>query len=219
MNRSPARGERNGPALVVGLTGGIGTGKTTVAQLLGEMGATVVDCDALGRQVVEPGGRAYAGVVDRFGPEVVGADGRIDRPALAAVVFGDTSALADLNRITHPAIDAEIAARIASAPDGSIVVLDMAVLVETDLGKGQYEVVVVVEAPLDVRLRRLAARGISETDARARIASQADDTARRAVGDIFLRNDGGRDELADAVAELWADLRRRADERSDRVNP
>jgi dephospho-CoA kinase len=193
--------------LVVGLTGGIGVGKTTVAKALARRGAVVVDCDGLGRTVVEPDGLAYAGVVARFGPGVVRADGALDRPALAAIVFDDPAALADLNGITHPAIDVEIARAIAAAPAGSVVVLDMAVLVETRLGRGQYEVVVVVEAPLDVRLERLAGRGMTADDARARIASQATDAERRAVGDLFVANGGDVAALERAVDHLWVALR------------
>ena len=195
------------PRLVVGLTGGTGSGKTTVAELLAAHGAHVVDCDALGRLVLEPSGRAYAGVVSRFGPTVVATDGRIDRPALAAIVFADPDALDDLNELTHPAIDDKIAAHIAATPPGAVVVLDMAVLVETRLGEGQYDVVVVVEAEHDARVARLVGRGLSEADARARIASQASDEQRRAVGHHFIRNDGDLDALEREVGGLWDELR------------
>jgi dephospho-CoA kinase len=177
-----------------------------VARLLERRGAVVVDCDALGRLVVEPGGRAYDGVVASFGPAVVGPGGHIDRAALASVVFADPAALARLNALTHPAIDDEIAARVAAAPPGSIVVLDMAVLVETELGAGQYEVVVVVEADLDVRIDRLAQRGLDEASARARIAAQANDEQRRAVADCVVRNDGDLESLDRDVARLWDHL-------------
>jgi len=195
-------------ASVVGLTGGIGSGKSTVAAMLGALGAFVVDCDGLGRQVIEPYGRAYASVVDRFGPGILRDDGQIDRGALAAIVFRDEEALAALNAISHPAIDAEIADRIAGAPEDQVVVLDMAVLVETDLGGGQYDTVVVVEAPLDVRLARLAQRGMTEDDARARIASQATDEQRREVADFVIDNAGDIDALRDEVTELWDALTR-----------
>ena len=195
-------------AAVVGLTGGIGTGKSTVAHMLADLGAFVVDCDGLGRQVIEPHGRAYARVIERFGREIVRDDGHIDRGALAAIVFRDETALAALNSISHPAIDAEIADRIAAAPADSIVVLDMAVLVETDLGAGQYDIVVVVEAPLEVRLERLAQRGMADDDARARIASQATDAQRRAVAEFVIDNAGDIDSLRREVAALWPTLRR-----------
>jgi len=195
-------------APVIGLTGGIGSGKSTVASMLGALGAFVVDCDGLGRQVIEPHGRAYAKVIDRFGRDIVRDDGQIDRGALAAIVFRDEKALAALNAISHPAIDAEIADRIADAAEDQVVVLDMAVLVETDLGAGQYDTVVVVEAPLDVRLVRLAQRGMAEDDARARIASQATDEQRREVADYIIDNAGGIDELRDEVNDLWDALTR-----------
>ena len=200
--------------LVVGLTGGIGAGKTTVARLLAGHGAVVVDCDGLGRTVVEPGGLAYAGVVARFGPGIAHADATLDRAALAAVVFADPAALADLNAITHPAIDVEIGRAVAAAPARAVVVLDMAVLVETALGRGRYELVVVVEAPLAVRLARLAARGLPRADALARIATQATDAQRRAVGHRFVDNGGDERSLAITVAALWADLRALADARA-----
>jgi dephospho-CoA kinase len=191
---------------VIGLTGGIGSGKSTVAAMLAARGAHVIDCDALGRLVAEPGGRAYAAVVDRFGRTIVAADGRIDRPALAKIVFNDPAALADLNGITHPAIDAEILDRLAGLPDDAIVVLDMAVLTESDLGKGIYEHVVVVETDDTLRIPRLVARGLTEADARARIASQATDAERRAIADDVVANRGDLQALEAEVDALWARL-------------
>jgi dephospho-CoA kinase len=188
--------------LVVGLTGGMGVGKTTASGLLARRGAEVVDGDGLGRLVVEPGGPAYDGVVAHFGARVLAPDGRIDRPALAGIVFGDPAALGELNAITHPAIDAEIARRIASA-DAPLVVLDLAVLVESRLGAGQYHQVVVVEAPMELRLARLAARGVPADEARRRIASQATDDQRRAVADHLVTNDGDLETLDRRIDLLW----------------
>lgn len=196
--------------LVVGLTGGIGVGKTTVARLLAGHGAIVVDCDGLGRRVVEPGGRAYEAVLAHFGDHLRMADGTIDRPGLAAIVFNSPAALAQLNAVTHPAIDAEIAAAIKAAPTGAIVVLDMAVLVESNLGEGQYDIVLVVGAPVEVRLDRLEGRGLPREQARARMASQATDEQRRAKGDLFVTNADSEAELAVAVEAVWGDLRARA---------
>ena len=194
---------RAGDRRVIGLTGGIGVGKSTVAAELARLGATVVDCDDLGRRVVEPGGRAYEPLVERFGQEVLQPDGTVDRAELATRVFGNPDALADLNGITHPAIDVEIAEAVAGARTATVV-LDMAVLVESDLGRGQYDEVVVVEAPLALRLARLAGdRGMSEDQAKARIASQVDDAARRAVADHIIVNDGSRQALKEAVARYW----------------
>lgn len=196
---------------VVGLTGGIGSGKTTVARLLAARGAQVIDCDGLGRLVAEPDGRAFPGIVARFGAGVVAADGRIDRPALAAIVFNDPTALADLNAITHPAIDDEILERIDALPDDAIVVLDMAVLTESNLGKGIYQFVVVVEAEHDGRVERLIARGHTEADARARMASQATDDERRAIADAIVHNRGSLEALEHEVDTLWATIREHAD--------
>jgi len=198
---------------VVGLTGGIGSGKSTVAALLAEHGAHIIDCDLLGRLVAEPGGRAYGAIVARFGAGVVAGDGRLDRAALARLVFSDPAALADLNAITHPAIDAEILERLAGLPDDAIVVLDMAVLTESDLGKGIYEMVVVVEADPLERIPRLVARGLTEADARARMASQASDADRRAIADVVVANRGDLAQLRAEAGRLWQQLVARAKER------
>lgn len=192
-----------GSTRVVGLTGGIGTGKSTAAKMLAEMGATVIDCDQLGREVAQPSGAAYHAIVERFGTGIVGADQQLDRAALAAIVFSDAHALDDLNAITHPAIDAEIAARIGAVPPGSLVVLDMAVLVETALGAGLYSEVLVIESPMPARLERLRAqRQMAAGDVAARIASQATDSERRAVADHLIVNDGDPAQLR-AALESW----------------
>ena len=195
---------------VVGLTGGIGSGKTSVAAMLAARGAHVIDCDALGRLVAEPGGRAYPGIVARFGNEIVTPDGAIDRPALARIVFNDATALADLNAITHPAIDAEILDRLRRLPADAIAVLDMAVLTESKLGAGIYQFVVVVEADPDGRVVRLIARGHAEADARARMASQSTDAQRRAIADAIVHNRGDLAALELEVTALWARLRAQA---------
>ncbi len=197
---------------VIGLTGGIGVGKTTVAELFEGHGAVVVDCDALGREVIAPGGLAVDAVVERFGDVVRADDGSIDRAALAPIVFGDPDALADLNAISHPAINTLLDERLEAIKDrdaNAVVILDMAVLTESDLGQGitnAYETVVVVEAPVDVRLERLIARGHTEEDARGRMASQATDDERRAIADVIIVNDGELDHLAEEVADAWRQL-------------
>jgi dephospho-CoA kinase len=194
--------------LVIGLTGGIGAGKSTVARLLAKHGAQVIDVDALGRNVLERDGGAYDAVVGRFGRGILAEDGRIDRAALAAVVFGDDQALADLTAISHPAINALLAQRLAACEGQGVgvVVLDMAVLVESQLGRGLYDTVVVVEAPWELRLARLRGRGLSEPDARARRDAQATDAERRAVADHVVVNDDGMHELAAHVDRLWQRL-------------
>ncbi len=198
---------------VIGLTGGMGSGKSTVAALLAAAGAVVVDADQAARDVVEPGQPALAEIVDRFGDEVLAADGTLDRPALARVVFADAEALADLEAITHPRIAERIAEQFtavadAEAADGHerTVVLDHPLLVETGQAR-QHEIVLVVVAPVDVRVRRLAdGRGIDEEDARARIARQTSDETRRAAATHVIDNGGDLDALAEQVEELVDEL-------------
>lgn len=199
-------------SVIIGLTGGIGVGKSTAAGLLAERGAHIVDVDAICKEVIEPGGPAHRAVLDRFGAHVVGTDGRLDRAALAAVVFGDPTALADLTAISHPAANEVMAWEVASQPPGTVSVLDVAVLVEYPrLGRwadgpgGGYGQVVVVEAPLAVRLERLVAqRGMSEADALARIQAQVDDAERREVANHLLDNGGDLAQLSAQVDQLWA---------------
>lgn len=201
-----------GPALVVGLTGGIGSGKSTVARLLDTRGAVVVDVDALGREVIAPGGRAEAAVLAEFGPAVADGEGHVDRAALAREVFGRPDRLAALTAISHPAINATLTERLDALDADDVAVLDMAILVESNLGRAverhPYTRVVVVEAPEDLRIARAVARGMREEDVRARIASQATDHERRAVADAVLVNDGDLDRLEDAVDALWATIQR-----------
>jgi dephospho-CoA kinase len=189
----------------VGLTGGVGSGKSTVAALLAEHGAVVVDADAVAREVVAPGTPGLDAVLERFGAGLAGADGQLDRAAVAAIVFADERARIDLNAIVHPLVERRSAELMAAAPAGSIVVYDVPLLAEGGR-RDEFEVVVVVEASLEVRLGRLARRGMSEADARARIASQASDEQRRALADEVLRNDGDRAALAAAVDALWGRL-------------
>ena len=189
--------------LRVGLTGGIGSGKSTVAQELCALGAHLVDADVVAREVVEPGTPALAEIVDRFGAEVIAPDGSLDRPALGRVVFGDPAALRDLEAITHPAIWARTARLVAAAPDDAVVVHDMPLLVEKRM-TGEYHLVLVVGAGEQVRLDRLVRlRGMSEADARARIAAQADDADRRAAADVWLDNEGSVEALRTVVRRVW----------------
>jgi dephospho-CoA kinase len=190
--------------LRVGLSGGIGSGKSTVARALAAWGALVVDADAVAREVVEPGRPGLAAVVDRFGPGVLGPDGRLDRPALAALVFADPKARADLNSIVHPLVAAETLRRQAAAPSDSVVVLDVPLLVEA--AKSGYDVVVIVEAPEAVRLERLVGRGMPADDARRRMAAQASDDDRRKVADVVLDNSGSEADLEAQIDSLWAQL-------------
>ncbi len=190
--------------LVIGLTGGMGVGKTTVAAMMADRGASVVDVDAVGRAVLQPDGGAFAGVVEAFGSSIVGEDGTIDRGALAAAVFGGGGRLDELEAVSHPAINAVLRDEVANAT--GTLVLDMAVLAESRLGwvgeERLYHRVVVVEAPLELRIERLGGRGVSEDDARARIASQASDHDRRLLADVVVTNDGDLDALRVAVERL-----------------
>ena len=189
----------------IGLTGGIGSGKSTAAARFAELGALVIDADALAREVVEPGTDGLAAVVAEFGEQVLDADGRLDRPALARLVFGDEAARGRLNAIVHPRVRTRAAGLIAAAPPGTVVVQDVPLLVETEQA-GAYDLVVVVEAPEERRVQRLAAdRGMSAEDVRARMASQATDEQRRAVADVVLVNDGTPEDLRAKVDALWAD--------------
>jgi dephospho-CoA kinase len=198
--------------LLVGLTGGIGAGKSTVSDLLARKGAVIVDADEVARAVVEPGTATLATIVERFGPDVLGPDGRLDRVALARVAFTDEESRQALEGITHPAIGKEFLRRVADAPQDRIVVLDVPLLVESEQGRSRpYEAVIVVEAPLEVRLARLEARGVDRADAGRRMAAQAGEEERRAVATYVIDNSGDFPELERQVDEVWADLERRHD--------
>ena len=191
--------------LTVGLTGGIGSGKSTVSAELARLGAVVVDAHRIAPDVVAPGTEGLAAVVQEFGEGVLAPDGSLDRAALAARVFADPAALERLGAITHPLVAAESRRRQEAAPDDAVVVHDVPLIVENGLADN-YDLVVVVGAEEDLRVRRLVThRGMSEEDARARIRAQADDAARRAVADVWLENSGSREEILEAVRRLWED--------------
>lgn len=191
---------------VIGLTGGIGSGKSTVAELLRGHGVPVIDADTVARDCTAPGSPVLDAVLTRFGPGVRAADGSLDRAALAAIVFADPVARRDLEALTHPCIRAGIASRLravaATRPTPAVVVVEHPLLVEADAVR-DVDAVVLVEAPAEVRVARVAAgRGMDPDDVRARIASQADDATRRAVADHVLVNDGDLAALSGAVAAL-----------------
>ncbi|MCQ1950131.1 dephospho-CoA kinase [Arthrobacter sp. zg-Y859] len=189
--------------LKVGLTGGIAAGKSLVARTLVQCGAVLVDADALAREVVEPGTEGMAAVVEAFGPRILAADGSLDRPALAAVVFGDEERRAVLNGIIHPLVRARAAQLAAEAPPDGILVQDIPLLVETGQA-GNFDFVLVVEAPEDVRLDRMVRmRGMDPEAARARIAAQATPEQRAEAADVVLHNTGTPEELVSAVRRLW----------------
>ena len=195
--------------LRVGLTGGIGSGKSTVSALLASHGAIVIDYDELARAVVEPGSPALNAIGQRF-DGVIAADGSLDRPALGAVVFGDPKARADLERITHPAIRELAVAREAAAGSDAIVVHDNPLLIE--MGAAAHcDVVIVVDVPVEVQLERLMRdRSMTESDARARIAAQATREVRTGAADLVIDNTGPLDELATIVGGVWHELELRA---------
>jgi len=191
--------------LAVGLTGGIGSGKSAVADLLVERGAVLIDADQVARQVVEPGGPAYEPLVDRFGPGILAADGTIDRQALAAVAFADDESRLALNAITHPAIGlAMIEARDAHADSDDIVVLAIPLLTAAHRDTVRLHEVVVVDCPTDIALERLLSqRAFDRADAEARIRSQISREERVREADYVLDNSGDRAALEGEVAKLW----------------
>jgi dephospho-CoA kinase len=191
----------------VALSGGVGSGKSTVARRLDHHGAVVIDADAIAREVVEPGTSGYDEVVARFGDAVV-ADGRLDRAAVAKIVFNDKDALADLNSIVHPRVGERVAELTAAAPDDAVLVYDVPLLAEKGSREG-FDVVVMVLADRETRLERLAGRGMPREDAEARMAAQASDEQRRALADEIVENDGSTDDLDAAVDALWERLRTR----------
>jgi dephospho-CoA kinase len=193
--------------IVVALTGGIGSGKSTVSRRLAERGAVVIDADAIARDLQRAGGPLLDGIAARFGPGVIGADGELDRPALAAIAFTDDRALADLNDIVHPAVRAEMARRIA-AESGT----DRVVVVDTPLldvkPAGDFAAVIVVDTPVDVAVERLVAqRGMIESDARARVAKQVGREERLARADQVIDNSGDLSALDAQLDDLWEWLR------------
>ena len=196
--------------LLVGLTGGIGSGKSTVASMLFERGAVVLDADAFARAAVEPGTPTFDRVVERFGPAILGAEGALDRAKLASIVFGDPDSLRDLEAIVHPEVRRMIAEGVAANADTrNVVVLVNPLLME--MGSDEHcEVVVVVAAEPETQIARLVARGMDEADARARLASQMSPERRAERADVVLDNEGTPEELRGQVDRLWVDLAARA---------
>lgn len=195
------------PHLTIGLTGGIAAGKSTVSRRLRELGATVVDADAVARDLQRPGEAGHAAIRERFGDAVIDpTTGELLRPALARIVFGDSEQLEALNAIMHPLIRREAARLAAQAPRGGVVVHDLPLLVETGQ-HADFDLVVTVQAPLEERVRRMRAeRGMSEAEARARIAAQVDDAARAAVSDVVLHNDTDRAAFLGRIDAFWDDV-------------
>ncbi len=196
---------------MVGLTGGIGSGKSTVAEILVKRGAVVIDADAIARMVVEPGTPALAALAEAFGPEILRPDGSLDRAALAERAFVTDETRKQLEAITHPAIAEEFFAQIAAAPADGIVVHDVPLLVESTRGS-QYGAVIVVEAPTELRLARLEARGLDRADAERRMALQASDEERRKVATWVIDNSGDLAGLERQIDKIWPELEQLAQE-------
>ncbi|MEU7744826.1 dephospho-CoA kinase [Nonomuraea sp. NPDC049158] len=196
--------------LKIGLTGGIGSGKSEVSKRLAARGAVVIDADKIAREVVEPGTPGLARVVGVFGDEVLHPDGSLNREKLGAIVFADPDKLATLNGIVHPLVGERVAELQRQTADDAIMVYDVPLLAENRLAP-MYDVVIVVDAADEVRIARLAEhRGMPEHDAKARIAAQATRQDRLAIADIVIDNEGGLDDLETRVAQVWDDLLTRA---------
>ncbi len=199
--------------MLVALTGGIASGKSTVARRLQELGAVVVDADQVARDVVEPGTPALARIAEEFGPSVIAADGSLDRAALGSIIFADEAARQTLNAITHPAVGERSRSLFsaAQAADPAVVVVYDVPLLVNERGEGrvgEFDRVVVVTADEETRVRRLIdLRGLPEADARRRIASQAPESARLAIADHVIDANGDREDTLRQVDELWATLR------------
>lgn len=197
-----------GPARVVAVSGGIGSGKSSVTRVFASMGATTADADAIARQVLEPGQPALKEVAARFGADLIGEDGALDRSGLARRVFAGEGAeerIAALNAITHPAIEQRAWEILNGAPEGSVAVYDIPLLVEGDHAE-HFDAVVIVDAPIEERIKRLEGRGVAPEDARARIRAQASSCQRRAVASIWIDNEGSAcdlEEVARLVYERW----------------
>ena len=195
---------------MIGLTGGIGSGKSTVAARLAAKGAIVIDADRIARDVVEPGTEALAQLVERFGPGILAADGSLDRARLAELAFATADARKDLEAITHPAIATEFFARLAACDPDAIVVHDVPLLAESKAKDPKrlpdYPGVIVVEAPLETRLARLEARGVPRADAERRIAQQASDEERRALATWVIDNAGDLAALDTQIERIWPEI-------------
>lgn len=187
----------------IGLTGGIGAGKSTVAKTFIERGGYHIDADQIAREVVEPGSQGLTKLVEAFGEDILAADGSLDRPALAAKAFVDDESRTILNSITHPLIGARTQELLEAAPADAIIIQDIPLLVENHTAPF-FHIVIIVGVDEEIRLHRLTTlRGLDEADARARIAAQATDEQRRAVADVWLDNSGTPEQLADAALALW----------------
>ena len=191
--------------MYLGLSGGIGSGKSTVAKILSNLGAVVIDADVIAREVLEPNQAGYQKAIEVFGESILDSDLRIDRKRLAELVFQNSDELAKLEAIVHPAVIARVAQIRHSLPESTVVVYDTPLLFEKNL-QGQFDKVLIVVTDSEHRKSRLIERGLEITDIEARIANQATDAQRRTVADFVIENNGSPEELQDQVAKVWQQI-------------
>ena len=191
--------------MYLGLTGGIGSGKSTAARMFADLGAIVIDADAIAKEVLEPGQVGYESVVNNFGEEILDSSGNIDRVILAGKVFGDTTKLKELEEIVHPAVATKVAQIRESLPAGSIIIYDTPLLIEKSLQQ-QFDQVIVVLAPEGLRTQRLLARGLAQNDIIARMSNQATDEQRREIANYIIDNSSSLVELREEVQKVWTQI-------------
>ena len=191
--------------MYLGLSGGIGSGKSTVAKILSNLGAVVIDADVIAREVLEPNQAGYQKAIEVFGESILDSDLRIDRKMLAELVFQDSNELAKLEAIVHPAVIARVAQIRSSLPESTVVVYDTPLLFEKNL-QGQFDKVLIVVTDSEHRKARLIERGLELTDIEARIANQATDAQRRTVADFVIENNGSPEQLQDQVTKVWQQI-------------
>ena len=191
--------------MYLGLSGGIGSGKSTVAKILADLGAVVIDADVIAKEVLEPNQAGYQRVIEVFGESILDSDRRIDRKKLAELVFQNSDELAKLEAIVHPAVIARVAQIRNSLPESTVVVYDTPLLFEKNL-QGQFDKVLIVVTDSEHRKARLIERGLEITDIEARIANQATDAQRRSVSDFLIENNGSPEQLHDQVTKVWQQI-------------
>ena len=191
--------------MYLGLTGGIGSGKSTAARMFADLGAIVIDADAIAKEVLEPGQVGYESVVNNFGEEILDSSGNIDRVILAGKVFGDTTKLKELEEIVHPAVANKVAQIRESLPAGSTIIYDTPLLIEKSLQQ-QFDQVIVVLAPEDLRTQRLLARGLAQNDIIGRMSNQATDEQRREIANYVINNSSTLMELREEVQKVWTQI-------------
>lgn len=191
--------------MYLGLSGGIGSGKSTVAKILADLGAVVIDADVIAKEVLEPNQAGYQRVIEVFGESILDSDRRIDRKKLAELVFQNSDELAKLEAIVHPAVIARVAQIRNSLPESTVVVYDTPLLFEKNL-QGQFDKVLIVVTDSKHRKARLIERGLEITDIEARIANQATDAQRRTVADFVIENNGSPEQLHDQVTKVWQQI-------------